>query len=158
MLIAWRRGIRHRAVSGDPTNGFRAPDMAVFSQQVGFFRFAGADSSDCVGTCSAVVWLPSTGTIRLPVKLTSTRDVRPNDLHHEFRRTLVAGFFRAQARRPWSASRFISRLVAAVYFAVALATPVLILAGPEVMPPPARAIADKALDGKLARELHWPHP
>jgi len=48
--------------------------------------------------------------------------------------------------------------VAAVYFAVALATPLLILVGPELMPPPARAIADKALDGKLARELHWPHP
>jgi len=34
----------------------------------------------------------------------------------------------------------------------------LIFAGPEVMPPPARAIADKAIDGKLACELHWPHP
>jgi len=34
----------------------------------------------------------------------------------------------------------------------------IILVGPEVMPPAAPAIADKALDGKLARELHWPHP
>ena len=92
------------------------------------------------------------------MKLASTRDARPNDLHHEFRRTVVAGFFRTQPRSRWSASRLVWRLVAAVYFAVALAAPVLILAGPEVMPPPARAIADKALDGKLARELHWPHP
>ncbi|HKU88037.1 MAG TPA: hypothetical protein VJV77_17005 [Casimicrobiaceae bacterium] len=92
------------------------------------------------------------------MKLASTRDVRPNDLHHEFRKTVVAGFFRAQRRSRRSASRIVWRLVAAVYVAVALAAPVLILAGPEVMPPPARAIADKALDGKLARELHWPHP
>ena len=92
------------------------------------------------------------------MKLASTRDARPNDLHPEFRRTLVAGFFRAQGRKSSGAARFVWRLVAAVYFAVALATPALILAGPEVMPPTARAIADKALDGKLARELHWPHP
>ena len=92
------------------------------------------------------------------MKLPSTRDARPNDLHHEFRRTVVAGFFRARARNTWSASRFVWRFVAAVYFAVALAAPMLIFAGPEVMPPPARAIADKAIDGKLARELHWPHP
>ena len=91
------------------------------------------------------------------MKLSSTRDARPNDLHHEFRRTVVAGFFPAQPRR-WSASRLVGRAVAAVYVAVALATPLLILVGPELMPPPARAIADKALDGKLARELHWPHP
>lgn len=91
------------------------------------------------------------------MKLSSTRDARPNDLHPEFRRTVVAGFFRARPRR-WSASRLVGRAVAAVYVAVALATPLLILVGPELMPPPARAIADKALDGKLARELHWPHP
>jgi hypothetical protein len=91
------------------------------------------------------------------MKLTSTRDARPNDLHHEYRRTVVAGYFSAHPRR-WSASRLVGPLVAAVYFAVALATPLLILVGPELMPPPARAIADKALDGKLARELHWPHP
>ena len=92
------------------------------------------------------------------MKLASTRDVRPNDLHHEFRRTFVAGFFSAHARKRGKASRLISRLVTAVYFAVALATQALILVGPEVMPPSAPAIADKALDGKLARELHWPHP
>ena len=90
------------------------------------------------------------------MKLSSTRDARPNDLHHQLRRTVVTGFFPTQPR--WSASRLVGRLVAAVYFAVALATPSLILVGPELMPPPARAIADKALDGKLARELHWPHP
>ena len=92
------------------------------------------------------------------MKLASTRDARPNDLHREFRKTIVAGFFRAQPRSRWSASRLVARFVAAVYFAVALATPLLILVGPELMPPPARAIADKALDGKLALELHWPHP
>ena len=99
------------------------------------------------------------------MKLASTRDVRPNDLHDDFRRTVVAGFFRAHStnlrthgRRSGSTSRFVSRLVAAVYFAVALAAPALILVGPDVMPPSAPAIADKALDGQLARELHWPHP
>ena len=93
------------------------------------------------------------------MKLASTRDVRPNDLHAEFRKTFVAGFFPAQARRASrKTSRFVSRLVAAVYFAVVLAAPVLIIVGPDVMSPSAPAIADKALDGKLARELHWPHP
>jgi hypothetical protein len=99
------------------------------------------------------------------MKLASTRDARPNDLNHEFRKTVVAGFFRAHrttleaaARKTWSASGFVARLVAAVYLAVALAAPAIILVGPEVMPPAAPAIADKALDGKLARELHWPHP
>ena len=99
------------------------------------------------------------------MKLASTRDVRPNDLHDDFRRTAVAGFFRAHStdlrahgRGRWSATRFVSRLVAAVYYAIALAAPALILVGPDVMPPSAPAIADKALDGQLARELHWPHP
>lgn len=88
------------------------------------------------------------------MKLASTRDVRPNDLHHEFRRTLVAGFFRSRRKGNGRASR----VVAAIYLAIALATPVLIVVGPDVMPPSTLAIADKALDGKLAGELRWPHP
>lgn len=93
------------------------------------------------------------------MKLASTRDVRPNDLHHEFRKTFVAGFFPGHARKAnRSASRLVSRLVAAVYCAALLAAPVVIIVGPDVMSPSASAIADKALDGKLARELHWPHP
>ena len=86
--------------------------------------------------------------------LTSTRDARPEAFHRDSGRTFVAGFFRANPPKAVRASRW----VAVIYVVVALATPLLLYAGPETMSPAAPVIADKALDGQLAGELHWPHP
>lgn len=86
--------------------------------------------------------------------ISSTRGARPDDLRHPFGTTLVAGFFRAYASKATRGSRW----VAIIYVVVALATPLLMVAGPEVMPPAAPVIADKALDGALAAQLHWPRP
>jgi hypothetical protein len=76
-----------------------------------------------------------------------------HDLHPPVEQAGVAGFF---AFRP--ARERASRWVAAVYFAVALATPFLLYAGPEVLSPAAPAIASHAVDGTFALPpLHAPH-
>lgn len=84
--------------------------------------------------------------------LASTRDARPDVLHHESRRTLVAGFF--GSRLP-AATRG-SRWVAVVYVVVALAAPLLLYAGPQVMSPAAPVIVEKALHSEMALRLRMP--
>ena len=51
----------------------------------------------------------------------------------------------------------VSKWVAAVYVAVALATPVLVYSGPDVMSPTAPAIAEAALDGHLSVQAYLIH-
>jgi hypothetical protein len=80
--------------------------------------------------------------------LTSTRDdrlhVTPPALD-----TGVAGFF-AFCHAKESAPRWIALL----YVVIALATPFLLYAGPEVMSPAVPAIADHAVDGTFALSFH----
>ncbi|HEX6138760.1 MAG TPA: hypothetical protein VF059_13990 [Casimicrobiaceae bacterium] len=51
----------------------------------------------------------------------------------------------------------VSKWIAAVYVAVALATPVLVYSGPDVMTPTAPAIAEAALDGHLTMNAYLIH-
>jgi len=80
--------------------------------------------------------------------ITSTRDER---LHvpPPVGRTDVAGFFAGRPTREGA-----SRWIAALYFVIALATPFLLYAGPEVLSPAVPAIADHAVDGTFAISLH----
>ena len=80
--------------------------------------------------------------------LTSTRDERATDFHPPVETTGVAGFFVCNA-----ASGRGYRLAAAVYFVIALATPFLLYAGPDVLSPAAPAIADHAADGTFSLGL-----
>jgi len=85
--------------------------------------------------------------------ITSTRGERLQDLHPGVGQALVAGSFARRAARDRG-----SRWVAAIYFVIALATPFLLYAGPEVLSPAAPAIADHAVDGSFALPmLHAAH-
>jgi hypothetical protein len=85
--------------------------------------------------------------------ITSTRGERLHDFHPPVGQAGVAGFF-----GPRPARERASRWVAAVYFMIALATPFLLYAGPEVLSPAAPAIASHAVDGTFALpSLHAPH-
>jgi hypothetical protein len=84
--------------------------------------------------------------------ITSTRGERLHDLHPPVGQTGVAGFFDC---RP--AGERASRWVAAIYFIIALATPFLLYAGPEVLSPAAPAIADHAVDGTFVYPPHVAH-
>ena len=80
--------------------------------------------------------------------ITSTRDERlhvPPPVGH----TDVAGFFAGRPAREGA-----SRWIAVLYFVIALATPFLLYAGPEVLSPAVPAIADHAVDGTFAISLH----
>jgi hypothetical protein len=80
--------------------------------------------------------------------ITSTRDGRwhvPPAVGH----TDVAGFF-----VPCHAKERASRWIAAIYFVIALATPFLLYAGPDVLSPAVPAIADHAVDGTFAVSFH----
>jgi hypothetical protein len=84
--------------------------------------------------------------------ITSTRDERLHDLHPPVGQTGAAGFFdtgRAHERA--------SRWVAAIYFIIALATPFLMYAGPQVLSPAAPVIADHAVDGTFVYPPHVAH-
>ena len=81
--------------------------------------------------------------------ISSDRDERFKSLHPNFGRTSVADLFRGAARRPAN-RRPASAWVAIVYVVVALATPLLVYAGPSVISPAACVIAEAALDGHFA--------
>lgn len=81
--------------------------------------------------------------------ITSTRDERLHDLHPPVGQARVAGFFGFRQARERG-----SRWVAAIYFVIALATPLLLYAGPDVLSPAAPVIADHAVDGSFALSLH----
>jgi hypothetical protein len=85
--------------------------------------------------------------------ITSSRGVRSIDLHRASGRTSVASFSRFRLARTKRAARWVSL----IYVAVALATPLLIYAGPDVMSPAATVIAGKALDGDIPIHLRS-HP
>jgi len=82
--------------------------------------------------------------------ITSTRDdrlhVTPPAVY-----TGVAGFFAF-----CHAKERASRWIAALYFVIAIATPFLLYAGPDVLSPAVPAIADHAADGSFALPLHTP--
>jgi hypothetical protein len=82
------------------------------------------------------------------MKITSTRDERllvtPSVGH-----TDVAGFFATHKTKEGA-----SRWIAALYIVIALATPLLLYAGPEVLSPAVPAIADHAVDGTFAISFH----
>ena len=82
--------------------------------------------------------------------ISSTRGGRSDDPHRQSWRTVVAGIFRTHLTAPTRVSRW----VVVIYIVVALAAPLLMYAGPEVMSPAAPVIADKALDGEFAVRLH----
>jgi hypothetical protein len=84
--------------------------------------------------------------------ITSTRGERLHDLHSSTGRTGVAGFFAGDSSR-----ERVSRWVAVIYFIIALATPFLLYAGPEVLSPAAPAIADHAVDGTFVFPPHAAH-
>jgi len=84
--------------------------------------------------------------------ITSTRGERLHVLHPPVGQTGVAGFFDC---RP--AGERASRWVAAIYFIIALATPFLLYAGPEVLSPAAPVIADHAVDGTFVYPPHVAH-
>jgi hypothetical protein len=84
--------------------------------------------------------------------ITSTRGERLHDLHPPVGQTGVAGFFDCGPARERA-----SRWVAAIYFIVALATPFLLYAGPEVLSPAAPVIADHAVDGTFVYPPHVAH-
>ena len=52
--------------------------------------------------------------------------------------------------QPEARSRRVSRWAVVIYVVVALATPLLLYAGPDVLSPTAPAIAEAARDGKLS--------
>ena len=84
--------------------------------------------------------------------ITSTRGERLQDLHPGIEQALAAGFFAKSVRDRASC------WVAAIYFVIALATPFLLYAGPEVLSPAAPAIAARAVDGSFALPtLHAAH-
>jgi len=113
--------------------------------------------------------------------LTSARDARSAGIPSESARTFAAGFFdlASQLRNRADRSfRFIERLsrlnsrrsreslarptpawrwVALIYVVVALAAPLIMYVGPDVMSPAAPVIADGALDGDLPLHLRE-HP
>jgi hypothetical protein len=82
--------------------------------------------------------------------ISSTRGARSDDLHQPSGRADAAGFFSDAARQ---GQKRVSRFVAIVYVVVALATPFLLYAGPDVLSPAAPVVADKALDGDFAVHL-----
>jgi hypothetical protein len=82
--------------------------------------------------------------------ISSTRGAPSDDVHRASIMTVVAGIFRS---RPDAPSR-LSRWVVVIYIVAALAAPLLMYAGPEVMSPAAPMIADKALDGEFSVRLH----
>ncbi len=84
--------------------------------------------------------------------ITSARGERLQDLHSPVRQTGVAGFFDCRPARERA-----TRWVAAIYFIIALATPLLLYAGPEVLSPAAPVIADHAIDGTFAFPLRAVH-
>ena len=80
--------------------------------------------------------------------ITSTRDERFNATPPAGY-TGVAGFFsscHAKERAP--------RWIAALYLVIAIATPFLLYAGPDVLSPAVPAIADHAVDGSFALSFH----
>ena len=83
--------------------------------------------------------------------ITSTRDERlhitPPALY-----TGVAGFFNFRLAKERA-----TRWIVALYFIIALATPFLVYAGPDVLSPAVPAIADHAVDGSFALSLHTAH-
>jgi hypothetical protein len=84
--------------------------------------------------------------------ITSTRGERLQDLHLPVGQTGAAGFFDSRPARERA-----SRLVAAIYFIIALATPFLLYAGPQVLSPAAPAIAEHAIDGTFVFPPHVAH-
>jgi hypothetical protein len=84
--------------------------------------------------------------------ITSTRGERLHDLHPPVGQTGVAGFFDCPPARERA-----SRWVAAIYFIIALATPFLLYAGPEVLSPAAPVIAAHAVDGTFVYPPHVAH-
>ena len=83
--------------------------------------------------------------------ITSTRDER---LHMTTPGLYagVAGFFSFRYQKERA-----SRWIVALYFIIALATPFLLYAGPDVLSPAVPAIADHAVDGSFALSLHTAH-
>jgi len=84
--------------------------------------------------------------------ITSTRGERLHDLHSPVGQTDAPGFLACRPVRERA-----SRWVAAIYFIVALATPLLLYAGPEVLSPAAPAIAEHAVDGTFVFPHHAAH-
>ena len=84
--------------------------------------------------------------------ITSTRGERLHDLHPPVGQTGAAGFFDCCPARERA-----SRWVAAIYFIIALATPFLLYAGPEVLSPAAPVIASHAVDGTFVYPPHVAH-
>jgi hypothetical protein len=84
--------------------------------------------------------------------VTSTRGKRLNDGQSPVEPTGAAGFFDGRPARERA-----SRWVAAIYFIIALATPFLLYAGPEVLSPAAPVIADHAVDGTFVYPPHVAH-
>lgn len=84
--------------------------------------------------------------------ITSARGERLHELHSPVARTGVAGFFDCRPARERA-----TRWVAAIYFIIALATPLLLYAGPEVLSPAAPAIAEHAVDGTFVFPPHAAH-
>lgn len=80
--------------------------------------------------------------------ITSTRDERLH-ITPSARYTGVAGFFAFR-----HAKERASRWIVALYFIIAIATPFLLYAGPDVLSPAVPAIADHAVDGSFALSLH----
>ena len=56
--------------------------------------------------------------------------------------------------QPEARSRRVSRWAVVIYVVVALATPLLLYAGPDVLSPTAPAIAEAALDGHLSMHAY----
>ena len=80
--------------------------------------------------------------------ITSTRDERLH-ITTPALYTGAAGFFAFR-----HAKERASRWIAALYFIIAIATPFLLYAGPDVLSPAVPAIADHAVDGSFALSLH----
>ena len=104
-----------------------------------------------------------------PAPVTSARDARSSGVPHASSDACAAGFFDNRRGRGESTSSQPGvfarlrgtlrrsnawRLVAVVYVMVALAAPVLLYAGPEVLSPAALTIAGDALHGELPLHLH----
>jgi len=113
--------------------------------------------------------------------LTSARDARSVGIPGESARTFVAGFLDLPSQimdgagRSFRFNERLSRLtsrrsgeslarptpawrwVAFIYVVIALAAPLIMYVGPDVMSPAASVIADGALDGDLPRHLRE-HP
>ena len=87
--------------------------------------------------------------------ISSDRDERSESLLLNSRRAAVAGLFRASARARSTRRSRGSAWVAIVYVVIALATPLLVYAGPSAISPAACVIAEAAMDGHFAL---GPHP